>query len=160
MAIHAPWDEIAVRPSDFYHSVRISTSLPWLKVALPAAQYLCPKDGIAEGPSNNGYGNLLTTRDFERIAKASRGQTQTDSLGRVESFLSYLANAYLKASGIGSEKLTLEIPSAFARTVRAVLLTKDLEGDTIELTKVESKLREHLQSMVLPPPFHEGHQSA
>ena len=122
---------MAVRPSDFHEAARISASLPWLKIALITAQYLCPDDKIIEGPLNIWYCNLLSKKDFERIAKASRGQTQTMSLGKVEAFLAYLANKYVKVAGISKGMLMLEILAAFARAARAVLMTKDLEEDAV-----------------------------
>ena len=56
-------------------------------------------------------------------------------------------------AGLSSDKLALEIPAAFARTARAVLLAKEGEDDNLDLVKVESKLRQQLGNADLPPPF-------
>ena len=74
-------------------------------------------------------------------------------LMQVEAFLSYLAVMYLKAGDLGSGKVALEVPAAFVRTVKAVLLSKDLDQHPIDIGKVEGKLREKLAPAILPPPF-------
>jgi hypothetical protein len=114
LSIHVPWDEIAVSPSDFHRAAKISAGLPWLKVALLTAQYLSPKERIAPGPFNKGYGATVTVKDFERIAVASRGQgasaahSLTNSLSAVEAFLGCLVTQYLGSPVMNWETLTLE----------------------------------------------------
>ena len=72
----------------------------------------------------------------------------------MESFLAYLAGVYMETAGLPGEALALEIPAAFARTARAVLLAKDLDSGSIDTTKIEAKLRQKLAPAELPPPFH------
>ena len=48
------------------------------------------------------------------------------SLTNVEAFLAHLTEKYMVCAGLSQEKLAVEIPAAFARTARAVLLTKML----------------------------------
>ena len=152
VAVHVPWDTIAVRPADFHLAARVGGSLPWLKVALLTAQYFPPEGRIVEGPNQKNYGNLISKTDFERIAKGAG-----PSLGRAEAFLAYLAGIYLKSGDLPREKLAVEIPAAFARTARAVLLAKDLDADdAVCVEKVETKLREKLAPGELPPPLHHG----
>ena len=152
VAVHVPWDTMAVRPSDFHLAARIGGSLPWLKVALLTAQYFPPEGRVVEGPFQKSYGNLISKSDFERIAKAS-GAT----LKKVEGFLAYLACIYLKSPDLPRERLAVEIPAAFARTARAVLLARDFDvDDAVGIEKVEIKLRQKLAPGELPPPFHQG----
>ena len=100
------------------------------------------------GPHGKNYGNLTGKQEWERLAKASEG-----SLKETEAFLSYLVEHYLKPDGVPAEKLAVEIPAAFARTARAVLLARDLEKDPINLEKVETKLRSQLEPGPFPPRF-------
>ena len=86
--------------------------------------------------------------EWERLAKAS-----AKSLMQTEAFLSYLANMYLKTEGVPAEKLAVEIPAAFMRTARALLLARDLEKDDVDLEKVETILRQKLEPGPFPPRF-------
>ena len=63
VGIHAPWDEIAVRPSDFHLAAKISASLPWLKIALLTAQYFPPDGRVTKGP----FGKIWKLRRRERL---------------------------------------------------------------------------------------------
>jgi hypothetical protein len=94
-----------------------------LKVPLITGQYFPPEGRRTEGPYGKHYGNLFSKADFDRIAKASGA-----SLKRAELFLSYLIDNYMNQTGLSSEKLSLGIPAAFARTARAVLLAKEGKG--------------------------------
>ena len=151
VAVHVPWDDIAVRPGDFHWAARIGASLPWLKVALITAQYFPPEDKLEKGPFGKNYRNLVSREGFERVAKAR--PTENSPLGKAEAFLSYLAGMYLKTAGLPSEQLALEIPAAFARSARAVLLSKEMGKDEIDIVKVEVVLRQKLAPAALPPPF-------
>ena len=91
---------------------------------------------------------MIGKTEWERLSKASEG-----SLKETEAFLSYLVEHYLKPDGVPAEKLAVEIPAAFARTARAVLLARDLEKDPINLEKVETKLRSQLEPGPFPPRF-------
>ena len=77
------------------------------------------------------------------------------SLTNVEAFLAYLTEKYMVCAGLSQEKLAVEVPAAFARTARAVLLTKDLDTSAVDVRKIETKLREKLGGEGLPPPFEE-----
>ena len=70
VSVHIPWDEIAVRPSDYHYVSRLDPSCPWLKVALLTGQYFPPEGRRTEGPYGKHYGNLFSKTDFDRIAKA------------------------------------------------------------------------------------------
>ena len=148
VAVHIPWDEIAVRPSDFHLLARIRASFPWLKIALLTAQYFPPDGRVTPGPFGKNYGNLFSKGELERIARASGV-----SLTNVEAFLAYLTEKYMGCAGVSKEKLAVEIPAAFARTARAVLLTRDLDTSAMDVRKIETKLREKLGGEGLPPPF-------
>ena len=148
VAVHIPWDEIAVRPSDFHLLSRIRASFPWLKIALLTAQYFPPDGRVTPGPFGKNYGNLLSKGELERIARASG-----ESLTKVEAFLAYLTEKYMGCTGVSKEKLAVEIPAAFARAARAVLLTKDLDTSAVDMKKIETKLREKLGGEGLPPAF-------
>ena len=124
-----------MRPADYHAASRINAGLPWLKVALLTAQYFPPEGNTLAGPLGKSYGNLVAKGEWERLAKASAG-----SLMQTEAFLSYLVEHYMKPEGVPAEKLAVEIPAAFARTARAVLLARDLEKDPINLEKVWSVL--------------------
>ena len=149
VSIHVPWDEICVRPADFHSLARISPTLPWVKVALLTAQYFPPEGRTTKAANGKNYGDLISKGDWERIARAIPA-----SLKSVESFLAYLAGVYMETAGLPGEALALEIPAAFARTARAVLLAKDLDSGSIDTTKIEAKLRQKLAPAELPPPFH------
>ena len=148
VAVHIPWDTLAVRPGDFHAAARISAGLPWLKVAMVTAQYFPPEGKTTAGPFGKSYGNLVPKGEWERLAKAS-----AKSLMQTEAFLSYLANMYLKTEGVPAEKLAVEIPAAFMRTARALLLARDLERDDVDLEKVETILRQKLEPGPFPPRF-------
>ena len=135
VAIHIPWATLAVRPKDYHDASRMHANLPWVKVALLTAQYFPPEGKTLAGPLGKSYGNLIGKTEWERLSKASEG-----SLKETEAFLSYLVEHYLKPDGVPAEKLAVEIPAAFARTARAVLLARDLEKDPINLEKVWSVL--------------------
>jgi len=60
----------------------------------------------------------------------------------------------METNELPPEKLAQEVPMAFVRTARAVLLTKDLVQNEVELTKVELKLRQALGEGGLPSSFH------
>ena len=146
VAIHIPWDTLAVRPADYHAAARINAGLPWLKVALLTAQYFPPEGKTLAGALGKNYGNLIGKQEWERLARASEG-----SLKQAEAFLTYLVEHYLKPDGVPAEKLAVEIPAAFARTARALLLARDLEKDEIGLEKVETKLRQMLDPGPFPP---------
>ena len=148
VAINVPWDTLAVRPADYHAASRINASLPWLKVALLTAQYFPPEGRTLAGPLGKSYGNLVSKGEWERLAKASAG-----SLTKTEAFLSYLVERYMTPEGVPAEKLAVEIPAAFARTARAVLVARDLEKDEINLEKVETTLRQKLDPGPFPPRF-------
>ena len=59
VATHIPWDEIAVRPSDYHQISRIRASCPWLKIALLTAQYFPPDGRVTSGPFGKPYGTLF-----------------------------------------------------------------------------------------------------
>ena len=149
VSVHIAWDGIAVRPSDFHLMSRIDVHSPWLKIAMLATQYFAPIQKQLKGPFNKNYGSVFSKADFERIAKGSRL-----TLSKVETCLSYLVEVYMKTTELPPEKLAEEVPLAFVRTARAVLLTKDLVQNEVDLTKVEVKLREALGAGGLPPSFH------
>ena len=50
VALHAPWDDLTVRPGEFHEAGKISPELAWLKVALIAAQDLPPEGKMEKGP--------------------------------------------------------------------------------------------------------------
>ena len=151
VAIHVPWDDLAVRPGDFHSAAKVHASLPWLKVALITAQYFPPEGKVEQAGSGRTFGDLITKDQWAKLAKAS--PSPESPLGKAEAFLSYLVSHYLHASEVTQEKVALEIPAAFARTVKAVLLSKEIDKDPIDITKVEAKLRERLVPATLPPPF-------
>ena len=88
----------------------------------------------------------MAKAEWERLAKASKG-----SLAQPETFLAYLIENYMKPAVVPAEKLAVEIPAAFARTAKALLLARDLEKDEIGLEKVETKLRQMLEPGPFPP---------
>ena len=140
-----------MRPSDFHQLSRLDASFPWLKIALLAAQYFAPSNRLIRGPFGKSYGKFLGKTEFEKIAKATRS-----TLSKIEQLLSYLVEVYMEATELTPEQLAQEVPMAFVRTARAVLLTKDLIKDEVDLIKVEVKLREALGAGGLPVPFHTG----
>ena len=88
-----------------------------------------PPDGrVTPGPFGKAYGNFFGKGDLDRIARASGV-----SLTNVEAFLAYLPEKYMVCAGLSQEKLAVEIPAAFARTARAVLLTKDLDTSAVDV---------------------------
>ena len=165
VAIHIPWDTLAVRPADYHAAARINANLPWVKVALLTAQYFPPDGKTIAGPYGKSYGNLLGKAEWDRLQKASAGSSALEkkprgfwpnactALEQTEHFLSYLVEQYMKPEGVPAEKLAVEIPAAFARTARALLLARDLEKDEIGLEKVETKLRQMLEPGPFPPRF-------
>ena len=145
------WDDLAVRPGDFHDAGRIGAKLPWLKTALITTQYL-PAEGQKEkGPHGKHFGNVISKDQWKRLAKAA--EHPGSPLRQVEEFLSYLAGMYLKCEELDGGKVAVEIPAAFVRTVKCVLLAKDLDKDAIDIGKVEGKLRLALAPATLPPPF-------
>ena len=94
---------------------------------------------------------MITDTQWEKIAKAT--PTAESPLGKAEAFLSYLAGMYLKSEALPQEQLSVEIPAAFARVARAVLLSKEMDTSPIDIAKVEAKLRQKLAPAILPPPF-------
>ena len=150
VAIHITWDEIAVRPSDFHYMSKVAFACPWLKIALLTAQYFPQPDCVIAGPFGKNYGNMLTQKDLERIARAPSA-----SLARAEAFLTYLVTTYM-TKNLSCEKLAIEIPGAFMRTARAVLMCRELDKGDVDLLKVEQKLRQKLDAGDLPEPFNAG----
>ena len=166
VAIHIPWDTLAVRPADYHAAARINAHLPWVKVALLTAQYFPPDGKTIAGPYGKSYGNLLGKAEWDRLQKASAGSSAQEkkprgflgnactALEQTEHFLSYLVDQYMKPNKVPAERLAVEIPAAFARTARALLLARDLDKDEIGLAKVETKLRQMLEPGPFPPPLH------
>ena len=167
VAIHIPWDTLAVRPADYHAAARINAHLPWVKVALLTAQYFPPDGKTIAGPYGKSYGNLLGKTEWDRLQKASSccssaqpGRKPTGfsanastALEQTENFLSYLVDEYMKPNKVPAERLAVEIPAAFARTARALLLARDLDKDEIGLEKVETKLRQMLEPGPFPDRF-------
>ena len=115
-----------------------------------AGQYF-PGNRLIKGPFGKSYGNFLGKTEFEKVNRATR-----PTLQKVEQFLIYLVEVYMEAPGLTPDKLAIEVSMSFVRTARAVLLTKDLIKDEVDLIKVEVKLREALGAGGLPVPYHTG----
>ena len=156
VAVHVPWDDLCVRPQDYHQAARVHASLPWFKCALITAQYFPPENKqLDRGLAGKVYGNMINKEGWEKCAKLDPGPAGVDTpIRQVETFLGYLATMYLgPSSGLPHEKVTLEIPAAFARTAKAVLLAKDMDEAPIDLKRIEWKLRQKLLPATLPPAF-------
>ena len=94
---------------------------------------------------------MITDTQWDKIAKAT--PTEESPLGKAEAFLSYLAGMHLHSEALSREQVSVEIPAAFARVARAVLLSKEMDKSPIDIAKVEAKLRQKLAPATLPPAF-------
>ena len=66
VAVHVPWDDLAVKPRDYHLASRIAPALPWVKVALITAQYLPPDGRVEKAPGGKSYGNMIPKEAFEK----------------------------------------------------------------------------------------------
>ena len=59
----------------------------------------------------------------------------------------------MKPNKVPAERLATEIPAAFARTAKQLLLARDFDKEEIGLEKVETKLRQMLEPGPFPDRF-------
>ena len=140
VAPHVDWDVQAIRTNDFYLASRVSAALPWLKTALITAQYMAPDAQVDQGPVGKKFLRYVKKEQWERLGAAPGGKGTP--LAQVEIFLQYLATMYMKSGSTEGGQVEVEIPAAFVRSVKAVILTKDLDQDKVDIGKVEENFEQ------------------
>ena len=90
--------------------------------------------------SGRKLGRYLKKEQWERLGTAPGGKGSP--LAQVEIFLQYLATMYMKSGSTEGGQVEVEIPGAFVRVVKAVMLTKDLDKDTVGIGKVEENFEQ------------------
>ena len=148
--VHVDVDAVTVRPGDMHLLANFHPSLLWFKVMLLTMQYFSQPEKFAPGPGGKNYGQQISKADFERLTKVP-----FEILQPVEKFLQQIVSTYSEKNmpEASPETVAKELPAAFLRLAKQVLLCKDFTvSDCIPYGKVEQKLRENLKLSKLPEP--------
>ena len=152
---HVNVARIAVRPADFASAAALPASVPWLKVALLAAQHMSPEQRWKKGPRGRAFGSSIEKPVWERLKKAT-----PQELAPAEAFVRAVLDRYrLEAlPGVSREAGACAIPGLFVRVATAVALSKDLSDLPNQWGRVESRAREYFPTVVavLPAPVAHG----
>ena len=127
-------DKVTVRPADFQAVSRLPPALVWCKIMFMAMQYLSQADKMVPGPQGKSFGARLAKADLERFAKLT-----VETLMLVETFVAKVMATYTSMSlrDVSPETLARELPAFLVRTGKAVVLCKDADRQSIDLTKIE-----------------------
>lgn len=152
---HVNVNVVAVQPADFLAVSRLPASVPWLKVALLATQYMSPEGRLKAGPRGRFFGAALDRAVWDRLKRATATQLEV-----AETFLRSVLDRYAleRMTGLSNEAWMRDIPALFVRVASQVALAKDLDMLSANFHKAESKLRESwaAKGVALPAPITHG----
>ena len=152
---HVAVDRVAVRPSDFAAAAVLPPSVPWLKVALLATQYMSPPERRKPGPRGRSFGSSIEKTTWERLKKATAAVLEP-----AEAFLRTILDRYSleKVAGVSRQQWGRDIPALFVKVATQVVLAKDLGQVASNFGRIELRLRESFgRSMPnLPAPINHG----